>query len=289
MTRVTLKGLLGRKVRAGLTALAIVLGVAMVSGSFVLTDTISKAFTSVFSSSYEHTDAVVSGKKLVDFSSSGNATVSQALLEKIRKLPYVEAAAGSIADLNGDSTRAKLIGRDGKAIDHNGAPTFGFGVDTSQPEFNALKLESGRWAAADDEVVIDPDTAKNEHFAVGDTIGVAAVGPEQRFRIVGIAKYGDIESLGGATFAVFTVPEARRLMHIDGYTAIQVAAKGGLSQDELAGRVLEPEQHQHGQDGQHHDGSDGQYSAEPAHGAAPSPLRGSRLGDSLVRCAAGSI
>ena len=78
MTRVALKGLLGRKVRAVLTALAIVLGVAMVSGSFVLTDTISKAFTSIFSSAYDHTDAVVSGKKLVDYSSSGNATVSAA-------------------------------------------------------------------------------------------------------------------------------------------------------------------------------------------------------------------
>jgi len=60
VTRVALKGLLARKVRAVLTALAIVLGVAMVSGSFVLTDTISKAFTSIFSSAYDHTDAVVS-------------------------------------------------------------------------------------------------------------------------------------------------------------------------------------------------------------------------------------
>ena len=60
------------------------------------------------------------------------------------------------------------------------------------------------------------DTAKNEHFSVGDTIGVAAVGPVQQFRIVGIAKYGDVESLGGATFAVFTVPEARKLLHVDG-------------------------------------------------------------------------
>ena len=81
MTRVALKGLLGRKVRAVLTALAIVLGVAMVSGSFVLTDTISKAFTSIFTSAYDQTDVVVSGKKLVDYSSSGNATVSPALLD----------------------------------------------------------------------------------------------------------------------------------------------------------------------------------------------------------------
>ena len=174
MTRVALRGLAGRKLRALLTAVAIVLGVAMISGSFVLTDTISKAFQSIFSSAYDHTDAIVSGKKLVDYSSSGNATVSRALLEQIRRQPYVAAAAGAIADMNGDSTRAKLIGKAGKAIDHGGAPTFGFGVDTSQPRFNALQLESGRWARAANEVVIDPDTAKNEHFAVGDTIGVAA-------------------------------------------------------------------------------------------------------------------
>src|SRR5207245_2474453 len=118
--------------------------------------------------------------------------VSPELLAKIKRQPYVAAAAGAIADLNGDSTRAKLIGKDGKAIDNAGAPTFGYGIDTSQPRFNALKLESGRWAAAPDEVVIDPDTVKKEHFAVGDTIGVAAVGPAQRFRIVGIAKYGDV-------------------------------------------------------------------------------------------------
>src|SRR5439155_11687983 len=235
VTRLALKGLLGRKVRAVLTALAIVLGVAMVSGSFVLTDTISKAFTSIFSSAYDNTDAVVSGKKLVDYSSSGNATVSPALLDTIRKQSGVEAAAGAVMDMAGDSTRAKLIGKDGNAITHSGAPTFGFGVDTSQPRFNPLKLEAGRWAAGPGEVVIDPETARNEHFQLGDSIGVAANGPTQTYKVVGVAKYGDVESLGGATFAVFTIPAAQKLLHIHGYTAISVAAKQGVSQDLLAG------------------------------------------------------
>jgi putative ABC transport system permease protein len=237
VTRVALRGLLGRKVRAFLTALAIVLGVAMVSGSFVLTDTISKAFTSIFSSAYDHTDAVVSGKKLVDYSSSGNATVSPALLAQLRTQPGVAAAAGSLMDFSGDSTRAKLIGKDGKAIDNGGAPTFGIGVDTSQPRFNPLTLESGRWAAGPGEVVIDPDTAKSEHFRIGDTIGVAANGPVQSFRVVGVAKYGDVESLGGATFAVFTIPQAQQLLRINGYTSISVAARHGVTQDELAGEL----------------------------------------------------
>jgi len=138
MTGVALKGLFARRVRAILTALAIVLGVAMVGGSFVLTDTISKAFDSIFTSSYSHTDAVVSGKKLVDYSNSGNATVSRAVLEQVKRSPDVAAAAGALIDLNGDSTHATLLAR-GKAIQSNGNPTFGFGIDTSQPRFNPLK------------------------------------------------------------------------------------------------------------------------------------------------------
>ena len=53
MIEVALKGLRGRKLRAFLTAIAIVLGVAMVSGTYVLTDTITKAFDGIFSGSYE--------------------------------------------------------------------------------------------------------------------------------------------------------------------------------------------------------------------------------------------
>ena len=87
MTTVALKGLLGRKFRAILTGLAIVLGVAMVSGTFVLTDTINRAFHTVFSSSYAHTDLVISGEKVVDFSAGGNPTVPASLVARVRALP----------------------------------------------------------------------------------------------------------------------------------------------------------------------------------------------------------
>jgi putative ABC transport system permease protein len=237
MTGVALRGLLARRVRAVLTALAIVLGVAMVSGSFVLTDTISKAFDTIFTSSYSHTDAVVSGKKLVDYSNGGNATVSQTLLERIKRMPNVEAASGALIDLNGDSTHATLIGRDGKAIQSNGNPTFGFGIDPSQSRFNPLKLKSGTWATGRHDVVIDSETAKKHHFQVGDTIGVAASGPKERFRIVGTATYGDVQSLGGATLAIFSIPTAQRLLDLDGYSVISVAAKPGVSSGTLVSEL----------------------------------------------------
>ena len=233
MTGVALKGLLARRVRAVLTALAIVLGVAMVSGSLVLTDTISKAFDTIFTSSYSHTDAVVSGKKLVDYSNGGNATVSKALLERIKRMRDVEAASGALLDLNGDSTHATLLDRDGKAIQSNGNPTFGFGIDTSQPRFNPLKLQDGHWAKGAHQVVIDAETAKKHHFAIGDMVGVAAHGPKERFRIVGTATYGNVNSLGGATIAVFSIPTAQRLLGLRGYSAISVAAKPGVSSEKL--------------------------------------------------------
>src|SRR6266516_1241075 len=149
----------------------------------------------------------------------------------------VEAASGALLDLNGDSTHATLIGRDGKAIQSNGNPTFGFGIDTSQPRFNPLKLKEGHWATGSHQVVIDAETAKKHHFAVGDTIGVAANGPKESFQIVGTATYGDVKSLGGATFAVFTIPTAQRLLDLHGYSVISVAAKPGISGDRLVSEL----------------------------------------------------
>jgi len=65
MIGVAIKGLLGRKLRATLTAFAIVLGVAMISGAFILTDTLGKSFDTIFNESYKATDAVISSKAVV--------------------------------------------------------------------------------------------------------------------------------------------------------------------------------------------------------------------------------
>jgi putative ABC transport system permease protein len=237
MIGVALKGLLGRKLRTALTAMAIVLGVAMVGGGYVLTDSISKAFTSIFASSYEQTDAVVSGKSLTDYSNSGKATVSPSLLTRVRATPGVAAAAGEIFDLNSNANTAKLIDKQGKVITGNGNPTFGVGVDPQQPRFNPLKLTGGRWAAADGEVVLDAGTAAKYGFRVGDPIRIGVGGPVQNFRVVGIAKYGDVNTIGGATFAVFDVEVARQLLHKPGYDAISVAAADGVSQADLVRRL----------------------------------------------------
>src|ERR1700712_2749666 len=100
MIKVALKGLLGRKLRAFLTAFAIVLGVAMISGAFVLTDTLGKSFDNIYSDSYKAADAVVSAKQTVKAENGERKTVafSATVLDDVKRLPGVQRAQGSVED-----------------------------------------------------------------------------------------------------------------------------------------------------------------------------------------------
>jgi putative ABC transport system permease protein len=236
---VALRGLAGRKLRATLTALAIVLGVAMMSGTYVLTDTIDKAFSEIFDESYAGTDVVVSGEG-ADISFQGlSATappVDESLVEEVRALPSVEAAAGGVFD----EVNTKIIGSDGKAINTQGAPSLGIGIETG-PEagrFNPLNLVEGRWAEGGREVVIDAGTADREGYDVGETIAVSTLKPKQDFEVVGIAKFGDVDSLGTATFAVFELRTAQELLDREGQVdEISVAGREGTTADQLMSEI----------------------------------------------------
>ena len=237
MIRVALRGLAGRKLRAFLTALAIVLGVAMVSGTFVLTDMIDRAFNDIFTQSYANTDAYISGKS-PDFNFEGDQVAApsfpDSVLPAVKNLPDVEAAGGTVAD----ESATKIIDRNGKPITTGGAPTFGFGLDYSLPQFNPLKLTAGRWPSKPDEVVIDSGTAGDQNYEVGDRVRVATLKPVRPFTLVGIAQYGTVGSIGSATFATFTLPVAQELLDRKGQLdAISVSAKAGVSQDQLVAQI----------------------------------------------------
>jgi putative ABC transport system permease protein len=218
---------------------AIILGVAMVSGTYVLTDTIDKAFNGIFQESYANTDVVVSGKA-ADISFQGESTeppaIPEATLDKVRALPDVEAATGSVVD----QTNTKLLTKKGKAVDTGGAPSFGFGIDPDEQRFNPLKLVEGTWPQAPGEVVLDSAAADEEGYKIGDTVKIATLKPVEEFEVVGLAHYGDVESLGTATFAVFTIPEAQRLLEREGQLdAISVAAKDGVTPVQLQSELRE--------------------------------------------------
>jgi putative ABC transport system permease protein len=238
MIAVALKGLAGRKVRALLTAFAVVIGVAMVSGTLVLTDTMQKAFDGIFTASYEQTDAVIAGKEIVKGSQSGAATVPEALLTKVRALPEVAAAGGTISPT--ESNEAEIFGRDGKAMGSGGAPRFGLGIDASLPQFSPLKLKAGRWPEGPRQVALDAGTAASENFRVGDTVTVSALGAKRRYEVTGIASFGGVDSLGGATMAIWDLPTAQTVLHKQGrFDGISIAAKESTSPAALI-RAVQP-------------------------------------------------
>ncbi|HEY2072170.1 MAG TPA: ABC transporter permease, partial [Gaiellaceae bacterium] len=236
MTRVALKGLLGRKLRAVLTALAIVLGVAMISGTYILTDTIKAAFSTVFTTVYAKTDAVITGKDALGNNTNNNGlppSFPASLLGKVDKLPGVAATSGGIGDL------AHLVGRDGKVISGGGAPALAFSVHPhADQRFNPLTLVSGTWPVGDNQVDIDAHTASKDHYSVGDPIGVIAHGPVRQYRIAGIVKIGGVSSLGGATMAIFDFPTAQKLFHKAGkLDSISIAAKPGVKPAQLVSEI----------------------------------------------------
>jgi putative ABC transport system permease protein len=234
MRRVALKGIWWRKGRAALTAFAVVLGVAMVSGTFILTDTINKAFDSIFQDSYAKTSAVISGKEVVADAASGTATVPAALLERVRANDKVDEATGAIFNLSGTSDATKLIGKDGESLGSSNNGQFGFGFDPTAERFNPMSLTDGRWASGPGQVVIDKGTANDHGYGIGDKIGVAANGPTRQYTITGLAKYGKENSVGGATIAVFDVPTAQALLGKRGqYDTIFAAARDGVSDQQL--------------------------------------------------------
>jgi putative ABC transport system permease protein len=235
MIRVALKGVAGRKLRATLTMLAVVLGVAMVSGTYVFTDTIEKAIDTLYTDAYTGSDAVVSAKDIVELSAGevGRPTVPAELLAEVNALPDVETASGAIVDV------ARLLDANGNPIStRDGA--VGFSIEADQPRFNPLRLVEGRWPAGPHEVAIDPATASTSGFAVGDTIGVASRGPIVRFTISGIAEFTSVDAGGALTLAIFDPPTAQAFFGKTGrFDEILVAAKDGVSPEELV-QAIEP-------------------------------------------------
>ena len=234
MTAFALRGLLGRKLRTALTAIAIVLGVATVSGTYVLTDSINNAFHSIFFETRAGSDAVISGKAAFDVSSDTGTSapsLDQSLLAKVRALPEVAEAEGQV---NG---QAHLIGKDGKAIVYGGAPNLGFSIANGTSRFNPLQLVSGNWPKAN-EVVVDKSTASKEHLQLGQVIGVQAQGPVRRLRVSGTVKFGSVSTIGGATLAGFDLSTAQQLFDKPGkLDEIALAASQGVSDPKLISSV----------------------------------------------------
>jgi putative ABC transport system permease protein len=235
---VTIRGLLAHKLRLALTALAIVLGVTFISGTFILTDTLQNTFNVLFGDIYQKIDFQVRG--VAQLGSGGSAvrnTIPESLLATVRGVPGVAAAQGQVTGY------AQFVAPDGRAIATGGAPTLGISFDTDQ-QISSLHLIAGGPPVAPDDVVMDAGTAQKYGFTVGQRVRILSALPPQTYTITGIAQFGSANNLAGATLAAFTLPTAQAVAQEAGrLDDINVVAAPGASKpavQQAIARALPP-------------------------------------------------
>ncbi len=236
MFRVVLKGVLARKLRLLLTAFAVVLGTAFLSGSFIFTDTIGRTFDDLFADINANTDAVVRSSVVIegDFGSELRNRIPDTLVAQIEQVPGVKFASPQIQG------SAAIFTRAGKPMKVSG-PTFG-GNDLD-PAVSPWVYAQGRAPTAADEVAIDMGSAKKEKYQVGEKITINGTRGTEQFTLVGIVKFGTVDSPGGASQALFTLDTAESFLLPQRIAGTQVAdwmivkGDGSVSDKELATRI----------------------------------------------------
>jgi putative ABC transport system permease protein len=237
MWRVTLKGVVAHRLRYALTALSVLLGVAFIAGTFVLTDTINSTFNNLYDQIYQGTAAQVRAAQ--PFNPGASFTdqrqlIDASLASTVAKVPGVRAVALYIEGY------AQLVGRDGKPIGKaaNGPPTLGEAW-TDVAALNPLRLlPGGQPPRTSSQVVIDKHSADVGHFKVGDKVVVLTQQHPATYTITGIATWGSVDSPLGATITAFDPVTAARVLGQPGkVTAIDVEAAPGVSQSVLVSRL----------------------------------------------------
>jgi putative ABC transport system permease protein len=236
MFRLALKGILARKGRLLLTSLAVILGTSFLAGTYIFSDTLTKSFNDLFSDVFEDTDAYVRSSVVIegDFGAEERQRIPESLTAAVADVPGVKTAVPSVMGF------ARVIGKDGKPVgtEGNGPPNFGSSIVSEADGETFWRISDGRLPENGDEVALDSSTADTGDYNVGDTVKVVAQAGSREFTLVGIARYGDVSSPGGATFALFDLATAQEFVGKPGFIdAVVVRSDGSKSDAELADAI----------------------------------------------------
>lgn len=167
MIRLILAGLRQRKLRAALTAIAILLGVAMVTGTLVLTSQITRAFDEIFQAANIGVDVRVSPRTDFEAGFQSVPTLPESMVAKVAAVDGVRKAAPELAALGSPVVN-------GEYVQSTGAPSFVFSL-TPDP-FRATQLASGSYPARDGEVAVNEGLAAQQGLSPGSRLGIATRG-----------------------------------------------------------------------------------------------------------------
>jgi putative ABC transport system permease protein len=234
MLGLTLASLRARPLRALLTAFSIVLGVAMISGTFVVTGQINRAFSQIFDAVNVKNDVVIYLRTVSDDNSGFQEPFPASVLGRVRTVPGAAAATGEIDALgslvvfkNGQPKRVSTSG---------GAPPLVF--STPPARFDPATYLRGHRATGEGEIALIQDTADKANVDVGSTVGLVTLDGLKRLRVSGIYTIGTTASLGGALVSSIPLTDAQHWYALDGkFTQINLQTAPGVSKTTLRDRV----------------------------------------------------
>lgn len=231
MVRIALADAWSRKRRLAGTALAVVLAVTFLTATLVLSATLEAGFASAFAEANEGTDAVVRSELQLRGEQASASSFDAGVVDAIRSVDGVRAVAAQVEG------RAQIVAADGTVIGGNGPPAVG-AAWVADPRLNGFDLDEGRAPARAGEVVIDRGSAKAGGLRLAGRVTVLTPSPVEA-TVVGIARFGESDSLGASTLAAFTLDQAQQLF-VGGHprlTQIAVAGADGVGQHELVRRI----------------------------------------------------
>ena len=230
MLSLTFKNLWARKWRSLMTAVAVIFGIALVAGTYILTDTTNSAFDQIFEEANAGTDVIVTARSEVQQQDGSVPAFAARYLKEVKRVDGVEKAAGSIF------TTGAILDEKNDSTGGGFAPQF---ISSIPPEpFQTLDYIEGRTPATPREASLDEAAADRSDLKIGDMIQLIGSGPAESFRLVGLTQLGGSSSFGGSSIAEVQLPVAQRLTSREGqFDQISVAADPGVSPEELRDRI----------------------------------------------------
>lgn len=229
MLKATFRSFLAHKGRMALSAIAVLLSVAFVSGTLIFTDTITKTFDDLFKSTAA--DVTVSQKS--DQSDSDLAVTGQVrsipagTTDKVAAMPGVKAAHSAVSVEN-----ITVVDRNNKSVGSDqGAPTIG--LNWYESDRSPVKITSGTVPKAPGEAVIDADSADRKKIKIGDSLRVIAAPGQTEVKVVGIATFTTTNP--GATLVFLETAAAQKtfLGSTDKISQVEVDAAPGVTHEQL--------------------------------------------------------
>ncbi|GGV52588.1 ABC transporter [Streptomyces longisporoflavus] len=240
MFRTALRNVLAHKARLLMTVLAVMLGVAFVSGTLVFTDTFGNAYKNKSAKSFDHVSVAIQGDGGSSFYGPGGSDeeeakkpprLTDALLQKSQNLPGAESAIGTVTGFTAVADKdGKLVGGEWGTTGANYYP----GKDGKDPRYD---FTDGAAPKSAGDIALDSKTAGRTGYQVGDSVRYSTDGPVKQAKISGIFDTEDGSVLAGGSLVVFDNDTALKVLGKSEYDEIDVKAAAGTSEAALKSSV----------------------------------------------------